>query len=312
MKWLMLYLAAVFFSFLGQSVAPLVLLGAVHLLMYFFKRKKAEQKRKKAEQLRKKAEQKRKKAEQKRKEAEQKRKEAEQRQAIEAMWSRAGQKTDSFYSNLQAYEKAIETHVEDLQRAARAHSSLYDDLETWYIKWQNTLNSGLPPIAVCQCNRDVNLRNLDALGHRIERDKDSTFEQLDKLKQRAESQLMKLPDIQKGYASNAKKGREIHGNAQIAVADRSQQAFQQANEQMDSWSEQGRSEAKVLVDVMVQSNKQVMDRMSQPIKPLTSFLYPCVECIRRQAEEEGRRERAAISRWEQEQQDLREQQRRQM
>ena len=202
-----------------------------------------------------------------------------------------------FASRLSAYNSAVDehdNHVNNSTGSLRVLSGIvYDDQASW----REAFALDLPPVRMCECGRDAELRNIDALFHRVGQDQHEGRTIQAEMANAVATLTNSWADQKKRLLENVQRGTDVNTVAVVAVEDRDREAWEQAEQAMAAWQEVGiqdATEGTAFLDAGDAYNR-AMTWVGNRLQPTVEVVYPCQECIRREAEAADRQQRELIA-----------------
>ena len=212
-------------------------------------------------------------------------------------WQQRRYEQISFASRLSSYKSAVEEHdnnVNNLTSSLEVLGGIVDDHQT---SWREALALDLPPIRVCECGRDAELRSIDALSHRVEQDHHEGRTIRAEMANAVATLTNSWADHKKRLLENVQRGTEMSTEAVAAIDRRDREAWEPTRQAMATWQEAGiqdTTEETAFLDT-VDAYNRALTWATNRLQPTIDVVYPCQECIRRQAEAADRQQRELIA-----------------
>lgn len=210
----------------------------------------------------------------------------------------------AYASRLSAYTDAIDEHEKAVGHLSGELGVLGEIVDDHQASWRETFGLDLPAVRMCECGRDAELRDLDALLTRVGQDHAEGRAIHTEMADTVATLTNSWADQKKRLLENAQRGTDIGTLAVAAVEGRDREEWERAEHAMAAWKDTGIQDAtgggafRDASDAYDRARTWVTNRLV----PTVELVYPCRECIRRVAEAADREQRELIAQAQLEQQ----------
>ena len=226
------------------------------------------------------------------------------RRKRDSRWQQRRDVQVGFANRLSACNSAVDEHDNTVNNSTGALGVLGGVVDDHHTSWREAFALDLPPVRMCECGRDAELRDTDALFYRVGQDQHEGRTIQVEMANAVAALTNSWADQKKRLLENVQCGTEVNTVAVVAVEGRDREAWEQVEQAMATWQEVGiqdATEGTAFVDAVDVYNR-VLTWVANRLQPTVEVVYPCQECIRREAEAADRQQRELITQTQFEQQ----------